>query len=96
MVANNGNHEGLFRGAFMNSGSPIPTGDIANGQPVYDKFVQLAGCQGASDTLQCLRGVSFDTLNKAANGAPAAIGVGAVRRNERKLMIDVELNPCRM
>lgn len=32
MVANNGNHEGLFRGAFMQSGSPIPVGDITNGQ----------------------------------------------------------------
>ncbi|KAF4576963.1 hypothetical protein EYR36_004947 [Pleurotus pulmonarius] len=36
MVANNGNHEGLFRGAFMQSGSPIPVGDISHGQTYYD------------------------------------------------------------
>jgi hypothetical protein len=28
MVANGGNPEGLFRAAFMQSGSPIPAGDI--------------------------------------------------------------------
>ncbi len=32
MVANDGNNEGLFRAAFMQSGSPIPVGDITNGQ----------------------------------------------------------------
>ena len=28
MVTNGGNTEGLFRAAFMQSGSPIPIGDI--------------------------------------------------------------------
>jgi hypothetical protein len=28
MVANNGDNEGLFRGAFMESGSPIPVGPV--------------------------------------------------------------------
>ena len=32
MVANGGNTEGLFRAAFMESGFPIPVGDITNGQ----------------------------------------------------------------
>ena len=32
MLTNDGNTEGLFRGAVMNSGSPIPVGDITNGQ----------------------------------------------------------------
>ncbi|KAF7357370.1 Carboxylic ester hydrolase [Mycena sanguinolenta] len=32
MVANNGDNEGLFRAAFMESGSPIPVGPIENGQ----------------------------------------------------------------
>ena len=32
MVANDGDTEGLFRAAFMESGSPIPVGDITNGQ----------------------------------------------------------------
>ncbi len=38
MVANDGDTEGLFRAAFMESGSPIPVGDIMNGQ----KCVSLA------------------------------------------------------
>lgn len=32
MLANGGNTGGLFRGGFMESGSPIPVGDITNGQ----------------------------------------------------------------
>ncbi|PIL29446.1 hypothetical protein GSI_08388 [Ganoderma sinense ZZ0214-1] len=34
MLTNNGNTEGLFRGAIMSAGSPLPTGDIAELQPV--------------------------------------------------------------
>lgn len=32
MLHNGGNTDGLFRAAFMQSGSPIPVGDITNGQ----------------------------------------------------------------
>ncbi len=32
MLINGGDTEGLFRGAFMQSGSPIPVGDIEHGQ----------------------------------------------------------------
>ncbi|ESK84804.1 carotenoid ester lipase precursor [Moniliophthora roreri MCA 2997] len=32
MLANGGDTEGLFRAGFMQSGSPIPVGDITNGQ----------------------------------------------------------------
>ena len=31
MITNGGDTEGLFRGAFMQSGSPIPVGDITHG-----------------------------------------------------------------
>ncbi|KAG5654307.1 hypothetical protein H0H81_004726 [Sphagnurus paluster] len=48
MVANNGNAEGLFRGGFMQSGSPIPVGDITNGQKYYDALVSQTGCSGSS------------------------------------------------
>ncbi|KAI0326234.1 carotenoid ester lipase precursor [Cubamyces sp. BRFM 1775] len=70
MIANGGNAEGLFRGAFMESGSPIPTGDITHGQGDYDKIVAETGCTGAADTLQCLRGVPYDTLKKAVDASP--------------------------
>ncbi|KAL4263268.1 Carboxylic ester hydrolase [Pleurotus pulmonarius] len=70
MVANNGNHEGLFRGAFMQSGSPIPVGDISHGQTYYDAIVAETGCSSASDTLACLRSVPYAALKTAADNSP--------------------------
>ena len=67
MVANGGNTEGLFRGAFMESGSVNPSGDITLGQQYYDDLVQATGCAGTEDTLECLRQVSFPTLKAAVN-----------------------------
>ncbi|EKM49797.1 uncharacterized protein PHACADRAFT_131622 [Phanerochaete carnosa HHB-10118-sp] len=71
MLTNGGNAEGLFRGAFMESGSPIPVGDITHGQKYYDALVSETGCSGAADTLQCLRGVPFETLMNAVNQSPS-------------------------
>ncbi|KAI0345568.1 carotenoid ester lipase precursor [Trametopsis cervina] len=74
LLANNGNTEGLFRGAYMESGAPIPVGDIANGQSGYDQIVQKTGCAGSADTLQCLRQVPYATLKAAVDQAPALLG----------------------
>ncbi len=70
MVANNGNHEGLFRGAFMQSGSPIPVGDISHGQTYYDAIAAETGCSSAADTLACLRSVPYATLKTAVDRTP--------------------------
>lgn len=70
MLANGGNTEGLFRGAFMESGAPIPVGDITNGQKYYDALVKDTGCSGATDTLQCLRTVPYAALKAAINNSP--------------------------
>lgn len=70
MVANNGNTEGLFRAAFMQSGSPLPIGDITNGQALYDTIVAETGCSGAPDTLDCLRGLPYTTLKAAVDKSP--------------------------
>ena len=70
MITNGGDTEGLFRGAFMHSGSPIPVGDITDGQHDYDTLVAETGCSGAADTLQCLREVPFDTLKAAVDKFP--------------------------
>ncbi|KAF7292605.1 Carboxylic ester hydrolase [Mycena indigotica] len=70
MVANNGDNEGLFRGGFMESGSPIPTGPLENGQKYYDQIVKQVGCSGAADTLACLRTVPFATLKAAQDATP--------------------------
>ncbi|KAK7025565.1 hypothetical protein VNI00_015918 [Paramarasmius palmivorus] len=70
MLANGGDTEGLFRAGFMQSGSPIPVGDIANGQKYYDAIVTETGCSGSADTLQCLREVPYQKLKAAINNSP--------------------------
>ncbi|KAM5540854.1 hypothetical protein V8D89_005498 [Ganoderma adspersum] len=70
LLANGGDTEGLFHGAFMQSGAPIPVGDITNGQADYDSLVAATGCSGASDTLQCLRKVHFNKLKAAVDKTP--------------------------
>ncbi|KAI0048254.1 carotenoid ester lipase precursor [Auriscalpium vulgare] len=70
LVTNGGNTEGLFRGAFMQSGSPNPIGPIAEGQPFYDALVANVSCPAAKDTLQCLREAPIDRLRTAINASP--------------------------
>lgn len=73
MVTNGGDPEGLFRAAFMQGGSVIPTGDITNGQPYYDALVAETGCSGANDTLQCLREVPYDAFLDAVDQSPGLL-----------------------
>lgn len=63
------NGKPLFRGAIMNSGSVVPAVDVASpkAQAVYDFVVNAAGCSGSSDTLACLRGLSYEDFMRAAN-----------------------------
>ncbi|KAH9167333.1 carotenoid ester lipase precursor [Lactarius sanguifluus] len=70
MLTNNGNNEGLFRGAIMQSGGPIPVGDIENGQRYYDFMVEKTGCSKASNTLDCLRKVPYNTYKRAMDDSP--------------------------
>ncbi|KAG1727058.1 Alpha/Beta hydrolase protein [Suillus paluster] len=72
MVTNGGNTEGLFRAAFMQSGSPFPVGDITQGQGYYDFIVNQTGCAGSPDTLQCLREVPLDMLMNSINQTPSS------------------------
>lgn len=71
MLTNGGNPEGLFRAAFMQSGSPIPVGDLTKGQKYYDALVQQTNCTGATDTLQCLREAPYEDLKAAINKSPS-------------------------
>ena len=73
MVANGGNPEGLFRAAFMQSGGPIPVGDITHGQPYYDLLVAQTGCSGVNDTLQCLREVPYSKLLNVLMESPGPL-----------------------
>ncbi|KAI0265669.1 carotenoid ester lipase precursor [Gloeopeniophorella convolvens] len=70
MLTNNGDQEGLFRGAIMQSGGPIPVSDIEHGQQYYDQMVKDTGCKGKSDTLACLREVPYNTFKYAMDRSP--------------------------
>ncbi|KAN0124156.1 Alpha/Beta hydrolase fold [Lactarius tabidus] len=70
MVTNGGDTEGLFRAAFMESGSPLVTSDITAGQLYYDLLVESIGCSGSSDTLACLRAAPYDELKAAIDSTP--------------------------
>ncbi|KAF8261988.1 carotenoid ester lipase precursor [Lactarius quietus] len=71
MLANGGNTEGLFRAAFMQSGSPLPVGDLTTGQQYYDFLVERTNCSGSSDTLECLRTAPYEELMDAVNLTPS-------------------------
>ncbi|KAF9453334.1 alpha/beta-hydrolase [Macrolepiota fuliginosa MF-IS2] len=79
MIANGGNTEGLFRAGVMQSGAPIPVGDIENGQVYYDSIVADTGCSGSADTLQCLRTVPYGTLKAAIDKTPSISAYQALR-----------------
>lgn len=70
MLVNKGDQEGLFRGAIMQSGGPIPVGDIEHGQEYYDTLVKNAACDKSPDTLECLRNVPYARLKYAIDVAP--------------------------
>ncbi|KAI0351847.1 alpha/beta-hydrolase [Trametes cingulata] len=72
MLTNGGNNEGLFRGAIMHSGSPIPFGEIEELQPHYDAIVANTTCRGSDDSLDCLRKLSTDELMAAASLLPSS------------------------
>ncbi|KAI0265655.1 carotenoid ester lipase precursor [Gloeopeniophorella convolvens] len=74
MLTNGGHTEGLFRAAFMESGAPIPVGDLSHGQQVYDQFVAATNCSSAVDTLQCLREAPLSTIRAAQNASPFFFG----------------------
>ncbi|KAJ5373753.1 hypothetical protein N7517_005759 [Penicillium concentricum] len=69
LVTNNGDNEGLFRAAIMNSGNAV--GPPYNGtewhQPMYNRIVERAGCINSPNTLQCLRELPYPAFYSIAN-----------------------------
>lgn len=62
-----GDNEGLFRGAIMESGAPIPVESEKRGQHSFDVIAEAAGCHNAVDKVACLRAVSFEDLHTATS-----------------------------
>ncbi|KZT67296.1 sterol esterase [Daedalea quercina L-15889] len=79
LVWNDGDPEGLFRAAVMESGPPISLGTIEDGQPYYDQLVENTGCYGQNDTLSCLRSVDYSVLEAAIAESPSFFSYQSLR-----------------
>ncbi|KEY64161.1 hypothetical protein S7711_03454 [Stachybotrys chartarum IBT 7711] len=68
LIAYDGQHKDLFRGAILQSGSPVARFTHASDwQPYFDALVDRTGCSGAEDRLDCLRGLPWRTLSDIFN-----------------------------
>ncbi|KAH8099439.1 Alpha/Beta hydrolase protein [Cristinia sonorae] len=71
MLSNNGDQQGLFRGAFMHSGSLVALGDMSGAQEYYDNLVKGVGCATSADTLDCLRRLSYEDIKAGLDASPS-------------------------
>ncbi|KAI0819587.1 carotenoid ester lipase [Trametes gibbosa] len=65
MLTNDGNNEGLFRAAWMESGSVSPAGNVSKVQPNFDFIASETGCASSIDILECLREVPASAIQAA-------------------------------
>jgi acetylcholinesterase len=69
LIAYDGQFNGLFRSAIMESGSPVTKFvDAATWQPYFDAVVEKTGCTNATSHLDCLRELPAQALNDLFNG----------------------------
>jgi acetylcholinesterase len=69
LIAYDGQFDNLFRGAIMESGSPVTKFvDAAAWQPYFNSVVEKTGCSNSTDHLECLRELPVQTLNDVFNG----------------------------
>lgn len=66
-VANNGDNEGLFRGAVGISGGPVKVDGPERQQGLFDDLVSYVGCDSASDKVACLRQAPYAKIFEHAN-----------------------------
>ena len=64
----------------MNSGSAIPVNDMdgEKGQQIYETVVEAGGCSGQPDTLDCLRGLDYETFLNATTSVAALVSYTTV------------------
>ncbi|KFY12536.1 hypothetical protein V491_06748 [Pseudogymnoascus sp. VKM F-3775] len=74
-VAYGGQNSNLFQKAIMVSGSSfgIGSGNPVVAQSTYNALTNDTGCNQAIDSLQCLRELPFETLNKTITNLPAGL-----------------------
>ncbi|KAI0819593.1 carotenoid ester lipase precursor [Trametes gibbosa] len=78
MITNGGNTEGLFRAAWMESGSAVPSGDITEVQSTFDFIASEVGCASARDVLACLRRVPTASIKAAMDQTPSVVSFEAL------------------
>ena len=69
MVLNDGDTEGLFRGAIMASGAILKVKDYKQEQGTFDFFARCTGCN-SGDKLACLRTVDYNKLYNCLQQVP--------------------------
>ncbi|CCL99218.1 uncharacterized protein FIBRA_01233 [Fibroporia radiculosa] len=62
MVLNDGDPEGLFRAAVMESGSAYALRNVSAAQQYYDFLVEYTDCTEQADTLNCLRQAPYEQI----------------------------------
>ncbi|KAJ7315067.1 Alpha/Beta hydrolase protein [Mycena albidolilacea] len=69
LLSNKQNSNALFRGAFMESGAPWTLPSVADSdlQSTYDSLVIANNCSAASDSLECLRRIPFESIMATVN-----------------------------
>ncbi|UZJ57601.1 hypothetical protein CBS101457_006921 [Exobasidium rhododendri] len=70
LLLNDGDNEGLFRGAMMFSGSPIRLSPQSRGQSQFDDAVSYCGCSAAADKLACLKVAPYACLHEWGQSQP--------------------------
>ncbi|KAJ7310591.1 sterol esterase [Mycena albidolilacea] len=83
MMSNKFNTNILFRGAFLQSGSPTITGSVADGQPGYDDLVAANNCTGSRNTFDCLKDIPFDSFMATVNRTDNIFGFNSLSGNWR-------------
>lgn len=70
LVSYGGRDDGLFRGAIMQSGSPLRAYmDPRRSQAQYDEILDKVDCSDSVSRLDCLRGVPLQKLHEVVNGS---------------------------
>ncbi|KAK0218149.1 alpha/beta-hydrolase [Armillaria fumosa] len=66
MAAYGGRNEGLFRAAIVDSGVfSIRNASVTSQAGLWNSLLETSGCNNSSDTISCLRSMSFDDLYAA-------------------------------
>ena len=65
----------LFRGGIMNSGNIVPTHPVDHPKPqdIYNRVVDACGCSSQPDSLECLRGLDYQTFLNATSSVHDAM-----------------------